>query len=96
MVVGGLGVPFINAGDFARSIPDNIYGAAAETSKREVFQIYDTGEYNTFQAAVQVLDYFNWTLVGNLFIANSYGYNRQRLIQEYSNEHATPILHVIY
>ena len=87
----GIGIPLINSGDFARNLPDNLFGSRAETTKLEVFQIFSTAYYNTFRAVLDTLIYFNWTLVGNIFIANAYGYNRQRSTQEYAKDNAEPI-----
>ena len=39
-------------------------------------QIQTTFDYNTFDATLQILKFFNWTLVANLYQSNTYGYKQ--------------------
>lgn len=84
-------IPFITAGDLARSNPDNQFSGNFPFQNTTFFQILDTSEYNIFSAVIQLLNYFNWTLVGSVYQANTFGYSKQRQAADYSAINSTPL-----
>ena len=84
------GIPFVDAGDLARDENDNVLIGSNFEQNRTFFQILDSYQYNTFTAVLDVAAFFNWTLLGSVFEANSYGYNRQRDVIYQSFQNSTP------
>ena len=88
-----LGIPFIDAGDLSNSYSNNFYSSSkiAMASNRTLYQILDTYNYNTFSAVLDVADYFNWTLIGSIYEANSFGFDQQKnvIFQSYTDKNST-------
>lgn len=85
------GIPFVTSGDLARSDPDNFFNGFFPAEKTTFMQTYNTVNYNSFNAVLDILAYFNWTLVGNVFVSNSFGYGRQRDVATYSASNTIPM-----
>ena len=90
MASNGFGLPFITAGDLARANPDNQFSGDFEAMKYTFAQTQVTSEYNVFNATLQILNYFNWTLVANLYQSNTFGYTRQKDVLEYVASNYSP------
>lgn len=91
MVGGDFAIPFISAGDLARANPDNQFSANFPAQNRTFFQILDTSVYNIFSSVLQILNHFNWTLVGDVYQSNTFGYGKQSQVMDYSAQYSTPI-----
>ena len=90
LATNAFGLPFITAGDLGRGNPDNQFSGSFEAMKTVFGQIQTTFDYNTFDATLQILKFFNWTLVANLYQSNTYGYNRQKSVLDYSSKEYSP------
>lgn len=84
------GIPSISAGDLGRGNPDNQFSGQFPAMNRSFAQVMSTFDYNSFDAVLDILKYFNWTLVGNLYQANTYGYNRQQSVLDYASKNSVP------
>lgn len=84
------GLPFISAGDLGRGSPDNQFSGSFEGMNLTFGQVQTTEYYNTFNATLQVLKHYNWTLVATIFQANTYGYTRQQSVLDYSSNNYSP------
>ena len=83
--------PYVTAGDFGRNDPDNKFSGNFPAEKDHFVQILATLKYSSFQAVLAVLNHFNWTLVGNLYEPNTYGYIQQQYVLDYSSKYTSPI-----
>ena len=85
------GIPLVSTGDYARLNPDNRFSGYFAAENATFAQVLNSFEFNSFDAVLQILNNFNWTLVGNLFQANTYGYNRQQSVLDYDAQNSEPI-----
>lgn len=83
-------IPSVSAGDLGRGNPDNRFSGQFPAMNRSFIQVMSTFDYNSFDAVLDVLKYFNWTLVGNMYQSNTYGYNRQQSVLNYAAQYPTP------
>jgi hypothetical protein len=83
-------IPFVTASDLSRSNPDNQFSSDFPAENRTFFQILDTSNYNTFSAVLQILNYFNWSLVGTVFQTNNFGFNRKFQVMDYAANNSIP------
>lgn len=90
LVSNDFGLPFITSGELGRENPDNQFSGLFAAMNATFAQIQATSIYNTFNSTLQVLKHFNWSLVGNIYQANTYGYNRQKSVLEYSSRFDSP------
>lgn len=84
------GLPFVSSGDLGRESPDNQFSGSIEATRVTFAQIKTTSRFDTFDAALQVLKHFNWTLVANMYEANTYGYDCQKKVLNYAAEYDSP------
>jgi hypothetical protein len=87
---GQFGVPYISAGNSILNDPDNQFSGRFPALNNSFYQILTSLNYSTFNAVIETLLYFNWTLVASIYGANSYGYTRQQQVQEYANFNSFP------
>lgn len=85
-ISNGFLFPFVFAGTETGQNPDNLFVGRYPSENTTNYQIRDTLVYNSFNAILDVLNYFKWTLVGTIFESNSYGYNMQELVQTYQSQ----------
>lgn len=86
-----LRIPFVCSGDLARNDPNNQFSGSFPAEKYGFAQILTTYKYTALEAVLSVLNHFNWTLVGNLYESNSYGYTRQAKVLDYNSKNDSPI-----
>ena len=91
MITNQFLIPTIEAGNSASLNPDNDFVGAFAPSNATFFNLLDSFEYDTFSAVIQLLSYFNWTMVGNIFASDSYGYEHQDQVLLYASSNKTPI-----
>lgn len=84
------GIPFVTASDVSRSNPDNEFSNVFSAENRTFFQILETYNYNTFSAVLQILNHFNWSLVGSVYQENNFGYTRKYQVMNYAANYSTP------
>lgn len=84
-------IPFLSNGDSARSNADNEFVGYIPAENYSFFDILNTEYYTSFNVILQLSEYFNWTMLGNLYEETNYGYTRQRSVITYSGYESTPI-----
>jgi len=84
-------IPFVTAGSLSRNSPNNVFIGDFPAENRTFFQIQPTKLYNIFNAVLDILIHFNWTIVGNVYQSNAYGYRRQSNVMDYSGNNSSPI-----
>lgn len=90
LITEGFGVPFVSAGTRSDVDPDNKILLEFGPTNSTFYETRETVIYTSFQAAVDTLNYFNWTVVGTIFQDNAYGYRRQANVQLHQSLSATP------
>ena len=91
MITNQFIIPTLEAGNSASMNPDNDFVGAFAPSNATFFNLLDSYEYDTFSAVIQLLSYFNWTMVGNIFASDSYGYEHEDQVLLYASSNKTPI-----
>lgn len=91
LTTNSFGMPFISSSDLGRPSQDNLFSGGFPGQNVTFAQILNTFKFNSFNAIVAILKHFNWTLVANLFQGNTYGYNRQQSVLDYSSQNSSPI-----
>lgn len=91
LATNNFGIPTLSAGDLARSNPDNDFSGFFSAERTTLLQIYNTLNYNSFTAILDILKFFKWGLVGNIFTSNNYGYERQMNVDDFSANFSFPI-----
>jgi hypothetical protein len=91
LITNNFGLPFVAAGDFGRTSADNQFSGGFPAENTTFAQVINTIEFNSFNAILAILNHFNWTLVANLFQANTFGFNRQQNVLDYSAQNSSPI-----
>jgi hypothetical protein len=91
LITNNFGLPFVAAGDFGRTSADNQFSGGFPAENTTFAQVINTIEFNSFNAILAILNHFNWTLVANLFQANTFGFNRQQNVLDYSAQNSLPI-----
>lgn len=89
--VNGYFIPFVAASELARDSPDNKLLGLFTAEKLSFAQILGTRDYSSFNAVIDTLKYFGWTLVADLYQPNIYGYIRQQNVLDYSADFDSPL-----
>lgn len=84
------GIATISAGDTARTNPTENFIDPFRFQNITFFDILNTQNFDTFSATLELLNYFNWTLVGAVYVSDFYGYSQQAQYLTYSAEKSTP------
>lgn len=89
-ITNGYLFPFVFAGTQTSLDPDNNFIGSSPSDNKTAFQIRDSVVYNSFLSVLDLLEYFNWTLVGNIYQDNSYGYTMQQNVQIFQSKSFLP------
>jgi hypothetical protein len=84
-------IPFVTAGELGRNNPDNLFLGNIPAENRTIFKVQTTTTYSSFDAVLDILEYFNWTVVGTIYQPNTLGYTRQANVLDYSAENSSPV-----
>lgn len=90
LAINNFQLPMISCGDMARINADNQFSGSLPAENSSFAQILNTSEFNAFNVVLNILKYFNWTLVACLYQSNSYGYTRQELVLNYAGKNSSP------
>jgi hypothetical protein len=89
-------IPTISVGDSAQASVDNSIANPFPAQNYTFYDILYSIDYRDFNAVVDICNFFNWTLVGNLFDADTYGFTRQLEVLTFSDTMSIPIFTCSY
>jgi hypothetical protein len=90
-VVDGTLIPFLNTGTVDEvDLADKFYIPTTD-QKYSFYSIRGTIQYSSLNVVLDLMNAYNWTICGNIYEDNTFGFAAQDLVQLYTANYTSPI-----